>query len=200
MLCETTKFKIQTGCSGEKPLVVSHRLAAGFIFGDSTMKAISLANGMTAYVDDDDFALISKYKWVACNQHGCWYAVTHPRPCKEHKSITMHRLVMNAQKGQQIDHKDRNGLNNCKNNLRFCNHQQNQFNQRKQKRITSSRYKGVHKSKTKGKWIASIGLNVNRHKKIKYLGTYNDEIDAAKAYNNAALCYFGEFACINEDI
>lgn len=105
----------------------------------------------------------------------------------------MHRFIMNAQKGQIIDHINGNGLDNRKENLRFCTHRQNAYNL-----ITgtnkTSKYKGVHLLKNNGLWCVQIKIP---NKRIR-LGNFEREDDAALAYNEAAIKYFGEFACLNK--
>ena len=100
----------------------------------------------------------------------------------------MHRLIMGAQPGQLIDHKNRKGLDNQRGNLRFCTRSQNQANAKK--RAGSSRYKGVTWDKHWDKWRAMIGVRSKRF----HLGYFDDEDDAGRAYNRAATEYFGEFA------
>lgn len=94
---------------------------------------------------------------------------------------------------QLIDHKDRDKLNCLDDNLRICEHQQNECNRVKNKNNTSG-FKGVHWSKAANKWIAEIVVN---YKNI-YLGLFKIKEDAARAYNVAAIKYHGEFAVLNE--
>lgn len=104
--------------------------------------------------------------------------------------IYLHRELMGALKNQIIDHKDRNPLNNQKSNLRFCTQAQNLANKRrlgKFKRI----FKGVHQ--VRNRWYASISPNG----KVIFLGGFSSAIEAGKAYDNAALKYFGDFASLN---
>ncbi len=104
----------------------------------------------------------------------------------------MHRAILNAAKGEMIDHKDGNGLNNQKNNLRFCTYSQNIANKAK-RNISKQNYKGIEKRKTGITWQTKICVN----QQIIYIGTFNDEISAAKAYDKAAIKYFGQFAYLN---
>jgi len=110
------------------------------------------------------------------------------------KKIPLHHLIIGKPpKGFVTDHKDRNRLNNKKSNLRFITNQQNTMNRGKRKNI-SSIYKGVCMVKGYKKWIAQIGFN----KKTIYLGYFDDEKEAAKAYNKKAIELFGEFAVLND--
>ena len=105
----------------------------------------------------------------------------------------MHRQIMNAPKGTPIDHKDHNGLNNTRENLRLATISENARNCEKTKRPTSSKYKGVCWNKKSKKWQAHIHYNgISIH-----LGLFDSEEDAAKAYDEAAKIYHGEFAVLN---
>jgi hypothetical protein len=91
-----------------------------------------------------------------------------------------------------VDHKDGNGLNNRRGNLRSCTRKQNAANRRLATNNKSG-YKGVHWSKTRHKWVAQIGVD----KKCINLGAFIDPWEAAQAYNTAALIEWGEFALLN---
>jgi hypothetical protein len=105
----------------------------------------------------------------------------------------MHRLLSNNNNKSLItDHVNGNTLDNRKSNLRICSFSDNNKN-RKISKNNSTGYKGVVYDKRNKKFIAKIGLN----KKQIYLGYYIDPIDAARAYNAAAIKYFGEFANLN---
>jgi len=140
-------------------------------------------------IDDEDFELVSKYNWSLYGKDNKFYA--------ENKSsdiyLIMHRLIMNAPPGQMIDHINGNGLDNRKENLRFCSKKENAWNQELRSDNTSG-YKGVSWDKAKKKWMATIKVN---YKRI-FLGYYKIKEDAAIAYNNAAIKYFNEFARLNE--
>lgn len=130
-----------------------------------------------------------------------WIARPHRRTIYAHSSIkrnrittgiSLHRLITLAPRGVQVDHRDGDGLNNQLSNLRFATSQQNQCNQRKQLG-TSSRFKGVVWHKGGNKWMAQTKVFGRR----MYLGLHETEEDAARAYDRAALEYFGEFARLN---
>ena len=110
------------------------------------------------------------------------------------KTVCMHKVILKVPKGQVVDHINHNGLDNRKANLRPATSEENNRNRRKSiKRKCHSRFKGVNWNKDQQKWAARICFN----RKTKFIGYFNDEIEAAKAYDNAALKYHGEFAVLN---
>ncbi len=140
-------------------------------------------------VDPEDYPQLSKYNWLLARNRGnkC-YAV-----CYEGKQILhMHRMLMNAPKGLLVDHKDRNGLNNTKRNLRLATHSQNNCN-RIISRPKSSKYRGVMYIKETNKYRAGIAI---KGEKI-HLGLFTNEEDAAKAYDKAAKELHKDFAVLN---
>ena len=159
------------------------------------MKKIELTRGLVTQMDDNDFEWLLAWEWRAHKQKdGNAYAMSG--------RILMHRLLVNAELGQYVDHIDGDGLNNQRDNLRLCSHLQNCRNRKKCVREPVlpgySHYAGVssrsrwHKEP---KWVWMAGIYING--KYKLLGTFENELDAAKAYDNAALEFFGEFANLN---
>ena len=154
------------------------------------MKEIQLTKGKVALVDDEDFEVLSKRSWrLGYYNHPITYDLDCPR-----KTVLMHRVIMNAKKGEIIDHIDGNPLNNTRANLRFCTHAENMRNQKKPKNNTSG-YKGVHLNKNKKvkKWKAEIGYN----KKLIFLGYFMTPEDAARSWDAAAKMIHGAFARLN---
>ena len=149
------------------------------------MKTISLTQGQVALVDDDDFEFLINYgSWHAHRTLNKFYVA-----CQKTNLIYMHRLLLPV---KQVDHKDGNSLNNQRNNLRVATGTQNQANRGPQVNNTS-RFKGVYWNVRDQKWMASI-----RYKGyLSHLGCFDCKIKAAKAYDNAAICLFGEFARLN---
>lgn len=156
-------------------------------------KKIPLTKGKTALVDDEDYAELSKYSWHAIRNRHTWYARRGEWRDGNQHIIRMHRQILDAPPNKDVDHINRNGLDNRKENLRFCTNAQNQANKRPQTGA-SSKFKGVSLRKQTGKWQAYIKKNGDQH----YLGVFDDEEGAARAYNEAAEKMFGEFARLNE--
>lgn len=144
---------------------------------------IFLTQGQIALVDDEDFERINQYKWCAQKGRYTYYAK------RTSKGIRMHHVILNSD--EEIDHIDGNGLNNQKYNLRKADGK-NVVNRQKFKNSTS-KYKGVFWNKKLDKWQTQIRVN----KKAIYLGLFEDDIEAAKAYDKAAVAYFSEFAKLN---
>jgi len=106
--------------------------------------------------------------------------------------MSMHRFLMGNPKGKHVDHINGNGLDNRRSNLRIATISQNLANTDKHSHNTSG-YKGVYWDKVNKKWKAQITKN----NKVRSLGRYVDILEAAKAYDNAAISLHGEFARLN---
>jgi len=145
-------------------------------------------------VDDEDYKMLSAYSWcvIRGRDKNAFYASTQGMRDGKRIGMTMHRLLMNFPAGQ-IDHKNNNGLDNQKSNLRVCNQLQNNMN-KPIYRNNRCGYKGVYFHKFSGKYYAEISM---RGKKTR-LGSFTDVRLAAEAYNAKALELFGEFANINK--
>jgi hypothetical protein len=153
------------------------------------MKQIPLTKGQFALVDDEDYEHLNKFKWQAyfAKNINNFYAVSGKWNGKNMTNFRMHRIIMNVKNSKIfVDHKDHNTLNNQRSNLRLATPLQNQANQ-KSHRDSVSKYVGVRPKRNK--WEANI--------RNTYLGTFIDEVSAAKAYDNAAKKLYGEFANLN---
>jgi hypothetical protein len=157
------------------------------------MKFIKLTQGQVAIIDDEDYELLSEYKWYAVKIKGGFYARRSlSAHGKSYKHIMMHRVIMGVdEESIFVDHRDRNGLNNQKLNLRVATVSQNACNKLMPKNQTG--YKGVY-CKNGTFFYATVRLNG----KSIYLGSSKDVLVCAKMYNDAAIKYFGEFAKLNE--
>lgn len=151
-------------------------------------KEIAITRGLATLVDDDLYEELNRRKWCVKVGQQTVYA------CRGIPRVTMHRQIMNALPGQQVDHINHNGLDNRRENLRICTAAENQQNARKTKHPKSSRYKGVHWSRGREKWRAMIRMGG----RLKHLGYFDSEIDAARSYNEAAKEAWGEFAYLND--
>lgn len=162
------------------------------------MKEIQLTQGKVAIVDDEDYEWLSQYKWCAIKCKHTYYTTrhitVHDNNKKKKKTIYMHIPIMEHKVGrllkkyEEVDHINGNGLDNRQCNLRIASRSQQCMNQRKTRGV--SQYKGVTWHKNNRKWLTQI---VCEQKHI-YVGYFENEIDAAKAYDKKAKELFGEFA------
>lgn len=155
------------------------------------MKEIPLTQGKIVLVDDADYSALIKYKWHATKCCESWYARMSFTVRGTRIRIYMHRLLLGLDDPNILcDHKNGDGLDNQRINLRSCSKGENQRN-KKQKRKSTHKYKGI--TKFRSNWVAQLSY---KNKRV-HIGTFKSDIDAAKAYNAKALELFGEFAKIN---
>jgi hypothetical protein len=152
------------------------------------MKQIPLTQGKFTLVDDIDFEWLNQWKWYAIKDRNTFYAVRMERSENKRKVIWMHREILGVLAGFETDHKNHNGLDNQRINLRSCTRAENQHNRFMQKNNISG-FKGVSWSNRAKKWWAQIKFN----RRVIHLGFFISKLEAAKAYDNAAKKYFGEF-------
>lgn len=157
------------------------------------MKEIKLTQNRVALVDDEDFERLNIYKWYAASQDRCYYAVRGVFIDNKWKTIFMHRIIMNAPIRIKIDHKNSNGLDNQKYNLRVATSQQNAQNIKNSHKDNKYKIKGVSWNKQHKKFEARIRVN----KKKLLLGLFNVLGDADSVYRIAEEKYFGKFARCN---
>jgi hypothetical protein len=150
------------------------------------MKEIELTQEQVAIVDDEDYEYLSQWKWHATKHGNTYYA--ERKPNKKH--CIMARIIMKCENDMVVDHINRDGLDNRKENLRICTIAENGRNKTKSKKTTNP-YKGIQKNHLK--WTAIITYN----KFTKCLGNFNSPEEAAIAYDKKARELFGEFANLN---
>lgn len=154
-------------------------------------KRIELTKGQYTLVDDDLYDYLNQWSWNATLQNGTWYARrTDVGPAR--KQIKMHRLITNAPDGMFVDHINGNGLDNRRSNLRICTREENGRNRKLYINSTTG-FKGVQFRGEK-KYRARVSFDGRRI----HLGYFETAIDAAKAYNAAAIKYHGDFARLNQ--
>lgn len=157
------------------------------------MKEKKLYNGEITLIDDDAEIIFNQHSWCL---DGKGYVCRDERIGKRTFRVYLHRYVYAMNFGaipekMEIDHINGIPLDNRLENLRLATHSENMMNQRKTR--GSSKYKGVHWNKQYKKWTTGIKIN----KKVQYLGSFDNEEDAAEAYNKKAIELFGDRARLN---
>jgi hypothetical protein len=162
----------------------------------NTIGLILEPSGKICLIDKETYPLVKDYRWGLYSKK-----YKHSTQCRVDTDIhinnkriviLLHRLILSPPKHLHVDHIDGNPLNNKKSNLRIANAHQNSANSRSNH--GTSQYKGVCWNKRNNNWTAQIHIF---RKKIN-LGSFKNEVDAAQAYNAAAIKYFGEYACLNK--
>lgn len=160
------------------------------------MKEIVLNNGNVCLVDTTEFEELSKYKWGSVGTK-FMYAARGTKKQGKYTKILMHREITKAKQNEIVDHINGNTLDNRKQNLRLTDRAGNTKNSLKRS-DGSSKYKGVRKSYlSKNGPRYSVRIQISKSKRI-FVGYFKSEVEAAKAYNEAAIKYFGEFARLND--
>lgn len=152
--------------------------------------------GLVARIDASELHTVSPFKWYAVqrNRSATFYAATGVWDGEKKRTMYMHRVIMGAEAGQQVDHRDHDGLNNCRGNLRLCTQTLNNANTARDGALVgASGYRGVHRKYGGRRYYAGISIG----RRNVHLGSFLDPSDAAKAYDEAARAAFGEFATLN---
>lgn len=150
--------------------------------------------GHEVLIDKDKVELVYGRKWhLSRHINESPYLASNYKIQNKWYKILLHRLLLNAEKEQIVDHINGNTLDNRISNLRFCTSADNAKNRRSYKGL--SKYKGVIlKTYKNTRYIAQIRSD----KHNIHIGSFSSEIEAAKAYNQAAIKYHGEFANLNK--
>lgn len=151
------------------------------------MKTIPLTQGHVAKVDDADYERVAQFKWHIKRYSHTIYATAHV-PGNARQKVLLHRVIMDAAPGVEIDHIDRDGLNCQRSNLRASTHKQNNGNKQKRK-DSKVPYKGITWHAQSSRWRVRVAK--------QHIGMFDDPVEAAKAYDVAAKKQWGEFAYLN---
>lgn len=161
---------------------------------EGSLAFVPLSQGMEAVIDAVDAPLVADRNWFAHRQDRNYYALAKGRVDGKSTLIMMHRVIFGPMTKPIIDHVDGDGLNNRRKNLREASYLENSRNSYGRRDHSKSGFKGVGWIKTTRKWRAQIREAGGR---MRYLGYFVDPVEAAKAYDTAALVHFGEFARLN---
>lgn len=176
-------------------------MAADIVFNADGSVTVPLTKGYSTTLDREDFERLfipnqagaPTVKWHAFVEPSGPVYVTRTEQSPKKRMRWMHREIIDAPAGLDVDHRDRNGLNNRRSNLRVATRGQNLANRTK-RGGTKSRFKGVYWDAGRQKWQAIARVRGRNH----HLGRFDDEVTAARAYNELALAEWGEFAALND--
>jgi hypothetical protein len=159
-----------------------------------TYRRIYLGEGEWTIVEPMDYYQLKNFNWYIGGNGKEFYAFRNIKigPGKT-KMVSMHREIMNPPGHLLVDHRNNDTLDNRRANLRLATHSENSYNRPKTKAKTTSQYIGIYSEKRTGRWTVKIRVNGKR----LWIGRFESEIEAAKAYDAAARKYHGEFARLN---
>lgn len=147
---------------------------------------VGLPLGQVTLFSAGRLAEVSASRWTVLHGDGRLYV----RRSRGDRRL-LHRALTNPARNELVDHRNRDGLDNRDENLRVCNNNDNSRNQGKFR--GASKFKGVHLGPRRSGWVVGLGIEG----RTKYIGYFHDQIEAARAYDAAAIEHFGEFALTN---
>jgi len=166
-----------------RTVLSSNQILFNELYGD-IYRIIPLTQGRWTIIDTKNLQLINNYTWK--------YHKNYVKSKQHDKDLFLHRLITNAPFDKVVDHIDGNPLNNLESNLRICSCKENAHNRKQISTNNTIGYKGLKKVGIK------YQVYITNNSKQLYLGTFPTKKEAAIAYNNAAIKYFGEFARLND--
>ena len=157
--------------------------------GGGEVIAIPLSRGLFALVDEEDYSKVHPYTWCASRKR---YTdmVMAPIRGQRNRFVYLHRVIMAPPKGFLVDHRDGDGLNNRRENLRVCTVAENNRNRRRMQRTNTSGVRGAYWSAERARWEATISVN----DRTVHLGRFRTKEEAHAAYAVAAIRFYGDFA------
>jgi hypothetical protein len=174
------------------PLILYRRLKYGEPF-----RKIYLGEDTYAIVDPDVYYEKCRFVWFLSEGNKSYPARTIKIGPEKHRVSFLHKEIVKTRKGKLVDHRDNDPFNNLRSNLRPATFSQNMMNRPKTKSKTSSKYRGVSWRNSNHKWLVRIEWERNGRRIRKTIGYFVNEIDAAHAYDMAALKYHKDFANLN---
>lgn len=154
------------------------------------MREIPLTKGKVALVSDEDYERVAAFKWTATWSGRHWYAYRQFLSDGKMITIKMHRFVTGAHEHEVVDHRDRDGLNNQRPNLRKCSQSENLGNSSAHRDKAGNLPKGVSFDRARGKFAAAVTKNGKRH----HLGRFATVEQASLAYQAKHQELYGQFS------
>ena len=173
------------------PVLLYRRLTFG-----EPYRRIYLGDGVHTKVDPDVYYEKCRFRWFLSDGYKSYPARTIKIGHRDIRKSFLHREILKPSMGKIVDHRDRDSFNNLRSNLREATYSQNALN-RPKKENASSKYFGVHWHKKAQKWCAAIRYHHEGRSINKHLGYFRDEVEAARAFDIAALKYHKDFANLN---
>ena len=160
----------------------------------ATAVAVPLTQGLVALVDQEDYDRVAAFKWAASRtkEGFTWYGQRSVWTGSGYRTVLLHRFILDAPSGRQVDHINGDGLDNRRANLRLATGSQNAAN-RVRLTTNTSGFRGITWMPKRGKWQVAL----KHHGRNVFLGLFDDKIAAARAYDRGAAATWGPFARLN---